>query len=84
MRIAYYLTFLFTLYVAEQILIDYPGKGQAWLFDTIIFTFLGILVVAYAVFLYLSWREKNPGRKYPSTVQARLREGIRRGATKKP
>jgi hypothetical protein len=76
-------TFLLTVFVVKEILIDYPGKGQAWLYDTIIFTSVGMIAVGYAVFGYLQWREKHPRSKYPSTVRAKLREGFEKGSAKR-
>lgn len=79
MRFIYYFAFVFTVWALQDMLIDYPGKGQAWLYDTIIFTSVGLVVVAYGFILLLGWREKRNKPKYPSTVKARLQQGFRNG-----
>jgi hypothetical protein len=83
MRIIYYLTFVFTVWAVQDILLHFPGKGQDTLYNAIIFISIGLIFVAYAGMLYLQWREKNPGRKYPSTVQAKLKQGYEAGLKKR-
>ena len=80
MRIVYYLAYVYTIYSIEKILIDYPGKGQGWLYDTIIFTAIGLVFIGLAVTLYLNYRERRNLPKYPSTVRAKFKEGFNRGA----
>lgn len=81
MKIAYYLTFVFTVWIVQSILIHFPYAGQTVLYNSIIFVSVGLVAVAYVVLLLSIRREKRGKPSYPSTVRARIQGGLRNGAS---